>query len=88
MARLSKLETRIRKLEALFPGLPGTIFQRVLMDNNLCLKEGITPTGRESTTAWSVGFGAPWSPKQFFFGATLGDAVSKAEKGLVKNPIG
>jgi hypothetical protein len=64
------LETIINQMEARYPGVPGTVISRTLTDNGV---------------EWSVGFGGMSQPKKFFTGATITDALFKAEAEHEKN---
>jgi len=77
-----KIEDRIARLERGLQ-IPGTVLQRIMMDNALCEKEGIIPTGRESTLVWSLGLGAICAPKKFFRGVTIEETVTAAERELL-----
>ena len=77
-------ESRIKALERLAGvRVPGTVIQRVLMDNSLVIAEGLSPNGdRQSTSLWSVGIGEPSMPKLFGYGLTIGEALTAVEKKI------
>jgi hypothetical protein len=64
------LETIINQMEARYPGVSGTVISRTLTENGV---------------EWSVGFGGMSQPKKFFTGATIADALFKAEAAHEKN---
>lgn len=74
------IDQRVLALESLTNSLAGTAFSRVYMDNCLCRKEEIIPTGHESTLVWCLGIGPISSPKKFFYANTIEEALAKAEK--------
>jgi hypothetical protein len=65
------IDERIEALEYLIKskgGVPGTMLTRVLP--------------QEGGVIWSLGLGRLNDPKEFFLGATIVEAVSKAEKAF------
>lgn len=78
------LEERIELLE-LSAGM-GTILQRIVTDKMFCQKHGVTLSfyAVPEQTIWCLALGRPLEPKTFFYGLTIREAVSNAEKGIRK----
>lgn len=84
------VEAFLRKLEmettSIVPGhqVPGTILQRVMVQNSILRERGSTVDGpdHESTLAWSLAIGPMLMPKRFFYGLTLQELFTGARKNL------
>lgn len=71
--------------------VPGTSFNRVLLDVSLMEEKGLKPTaqekGRECIRVWSMGIGRLLEAKEFFYARTIREAYLKARRFLKKlNP--
>jgi hypothetical protein len=69
-------------------GVPGTIFQRFLVDNKLLkefkVKVPRNQLGPECKLLWSLAVGYLSMPKVFFYGLTPDECLEKAWKAAVK----
>jgi hypothetical protein len=80
---------KLHELELLACGgrCPGTILQRVLVDNTLLKGKAKIPKdklGREATIIWSLGVGYLSEPKVFYWGWTPDECLEKAWKDATK----
>ncbi len=82
-AFLKKLEKETTSNE---PGqqVPGTVLQRVLVQNLTLKQHGVKVSGpdNESSLAWSIGIGPMQMPKRFFYGLTLQELFTLTRKNL------
>ena len=66
------IDERIYALEKLFPTPGGTQLSRTL--------------DWDKGTMWGIGFGQMMTPKKFYSGATIEEAIANAEKALLDDP--
>lgn len=79
------IEKKIIELEKLaLVSTPGTILQKVLVDNKLLIEEGLKLASKESQSqiVWSVGIGGLLQPKVFAHGYTIKEALQRVEKKI------
>jgi hypothetical protein len=62
--------------------VPGTMLERVLLDNTLCRKAGleIVRPEKEAQLVWCLALGHMRFPKKFFYANTVAAAVEKAQQ--------
>jgi len=73
-------EQIIRELERKVCGefVPGTMLNRVLIDDKLSAKHKIPPPTEGDCKAWCLSFGLMHESKHHFYGRTIGEAVLNA----------
>lgn len=74
---VKKLEERLRE-----GAVPGTGFNRVLIDADLLEKHGLrkpkSKTLKESYVVWCLSVGELCNPKKFYYGFSLREAAQRA----------
>jgi hypothetical protein len=79
------IDQRVKYLEKSFR-VPGTQITRVLMDRALCISHGVKmPRQRavnEAHLIWCVALGELMSPKRFFYGRNIDEAVRRADLAM------
>ena len=77
------VESFLTKLES-GQSAPGTTLQRILCQNDILRQNGVKVEGPDnaSTLAWSLGVGALFEPKRFFYGLTLQELFTLTRKNL------
>lgn len=80
------LEERIGILELGCAGIAGTVIQRIVTDREFCQRHSVTVPmyATPNQTIWCLALGGMNEPKAFFYGATIREAVSNAEKEMKK----
>lgn len=84
-----------RTIEKLEPSMaltvPGTRFERVIMDTSLMKQYGVKPTPaqvkRGHGILWSMSLGVMGCPKAFFYGQTIRELCLKASRDARKGVL-
>jgi hypothetical protein len=86
---MSSFDETLLRLERSFNELtremvPGTMLERVLLDNALCEEHGIKirHPEKESQLVWCLAIGHMREPKKFFYGNTVSTVLGQAEVWL------
>lgn len=71
--------------------IPGTTFQRMLLDVTLARKEGLKiPEGKEdrdSINAWVLAIGCIGEPKHFVYGLTMRDCFLRLRRQVQRKQV-
>lgn len=80
------IETRLLRLEeALGDSIPGTTIQRILTDIRFAKQQGLAVPDERATSSvvcWCVAIGPHSLAKAMFYGHTIDEALTKAEKAV------